>query len=65
MNEEADDIRQMLARIEQGQADLNHELTQLRAAVAVQTSRQNSAIADTKKKPAELPTLYSAWLNGC
>jgi ribosomal protein L29 len=64
VTDESDDIRLMLARIEQNQGDLFHELAQLRAAVAVQTSRQNSTIADTKKKPAELPTLYSAWPNG-
>lgn len=61
-----DDIRIMLARIEQGQADLNHELIRLRADIAMSTNRQNIKISDTKKKPivsaglsGRLPTVYT------
>ena len=62
---EEDDIRLMLARIERSQADMAHEFQRLRADLAILASRQNSAIADTKKKPVELRTLSMVWPSAC
>lgn len=44
-----------LARIERNQAEFSHELTSLRADLAMLTGRQNSKIADAKKKLKEMP----------
>jgi len=57
-NDENRDIREALIRIEVTLAELSHENTRLRADLAILTSRQNSKIADTKKKSIELPRLY-------
>lgn len=64
MIDELDDIHRALARIEKSQADLSHEFQRLRADIAILSSRQNSTIADTKKKRGKLPTLYTGWQNG-
>ena len=56
--DENDDLRTMLARIEANQAVMSHELSELRAGIAMLASRQNSKIGDTKKKPTGSPGLY-------
>jgi hypothetical protein len=61
MADENEDIRLMLSRIEQNQADLSHEIFRLRADLALLTSRQNSAIADTKKKQTKSLPTFSGW----
>lgn len=61
MSDENEDIRVMLARIERGQADIRHEVDRLRADLAIMTSRQNSAITDTKKKRAALRSSSKGW----
>jgi len=61
---ENDDIRQMLARIEQSHADLSHEIYRLRADLAILASGQNSRISDTKKKQTRSPHLSSGYTSG-
>lgn len=62
-DDEDDDIRVILARIERGQAEIRHDVDRLRADLAIMTSRQNSTILDTKKKrTASLSSSRSSWI---
>jgi len=59
--DENGELRAALARIEQNQADMLHEVTRLRADMAILASRQNSKISDTKKKPIESRVSFRHW----
>lgn len=61
MTNREDEYLKALARIERNQAEFTHELTQLRADLAMLTSRQNSRISEAKKKPAVMLDSFRRW----